>query len=485
MAEPTAEFLALLLLGRERGYLTPDDLMTVLEGVELSPELISAVVGRVTAEGIEWRDTGEILSDEALDNLAAELTRERRRQPRPYPAESEPPVTDGAQSATEIVQGLAALARRESQDGQVGPPQQDASGEPRPAAPELGRHGFLRKRARDPFRSPKRLSVAGLKLDIGVAATGTSDSVRAYLKEIGKVRLLTGEQEVALARCVERGFEAAGRLDQMEDMAAAGPGRGAWERALERQREVDERLRAEGLVARQVLVEANLRLVVSVAKWYRNRGMSFLDLIQEGNLGLMRAVEKFDYTKGFKFSTYATWWIRQAISRAIADQARTIRIPVHMVDNINAVIRAQRSLLQEWGREPTIDEVAERAEMTPDRVREVLRISQDTVSLEQPLGEDDFNLSDVLEDDGALAPSDAAARAMLADAVRNVLADLSERERQVVRLRFGLDDGQVRTLEEVGKEFGVTRERVRQIESKSLAKLRQPLRSGQLRDYLN
>jgi RNA polymerase primary sigma factor len=308
--------------------------------------------------------------------------------------------------------------------------------------------------------------------------------VRAYLKEIGKVRLLTADQEVALARCVERGMQAAARLDQVEGPPPAGPGRGAWERALERQREADERSRAEGLVARQVLVEANLRLVVSVAKWYRNRGMSFLDLIQEGNLGLMRAVEKFDYTKGFKFSTYATWWIRQAISRAIADQARTIRIPVHMVDNINAVIRAQRSLLQEWGREPTINEVAERAEMTPERARDVLRISQDTVSLEQPLGEDDFNLSDVLEDDGALAPSDAAARAMLADAVRGVLAELSERERQVVRLRFGLDDGQVRTLEEVGREFGVTRERVRQIESKSLAKLRQPLRSGQLRDYL-
>jgi RNA polymerase primary sigma factor len=353
----------------------------------------------------------------------------------------------------------------------------------------------LRRKSHDPFRRGRRVLVAGLKLDIGVTGTGSSDSVRAYLKEIGKVRLLSADQEVALARCVERGITAGARLDHFEEIeegieekAVEVAGGGGHllppPRQLDKQREADARLRAEGLMAKQMLVEANLRLVVSVAKWYRNRGLSFLDLIQEGNLGLMRAAEKFDYTKGFKFSTYATWWIRQAISRAIADQARTIRIPVHMVDNINAVVRAQRSLLQEEGREPTIDEVAKRSEMSADRVRDILRISQDTVSLEQPLGEDDFNLSDVLEDDAAPAPSDAATRAMLSEAVRNVLADLSERERKVVRLRFGLDDGQARTLEEVGREFGVTRERVRQIESKSLAKLRQPLRSGQLRDYL-
>jgi RNA polymerase primary sigma factor len=472
--DPTAHFVALLMLGRERGYLTPDDVIEVLEGVKLTPELISAVVGRVTAEGIEWRDHDEPISDEGLDRLAAELIREPRRAGR-----------GSAFSQGRSTAGPGRLEDSSTVRAELPEAEGDAQKE----------YGLLRRKSQDPFRKGRRVLVAGLKLDIGVAGTGSSDSVRAYLKEIGKVRLLSAEQEVALARCVERGIAAAARPERLEEgieetaVEAAGGSRGSRPRQVDRhqvdkQREADERLRAEGLMARQMLVEANLRLVVSVAKWYRNRGLSFLDLIQEGNLGLMRAAEKFDYTKGFKFSTYATWWIRQAISRAIADQARTIRIPVHMVDNINAVVRAQRSLLQEEGREPTIEEVAKRSEMSAERVREILRISQDTVSLEQPLGEDDFNLSDILEDDAVPAPSDAATRAMLSEAVRNVLADLSERERKVVRLRFGLDDGQARTLEEVGREFGVTRERVRQIESKSLAKLRQPLRSGQLRDYL-
>ncbi len=437
----------------------------------------------MTAEGIEWRQRDEPISDEGLDKLAAELIGEARRR-------------EAGRGEKSLAPGPGSFRRRSARGG----PSAEVDLRTGGAAAEDGdgsedKYGFLRKKPHDPFRRGRRVLVAGLKLDIGVTSTGSSDSVRAYLKEIGKVRLLSAEQEVALARCVERGIAAGARLDGFEELeealeekavevAGGGGPRRPMPRPLDKQREGDQRLRAEGLMAKQMLVEANLRLVVSVAKWYRNRGLSFLDLIQEGNLGLMRAAEKFDYTKGFKFSTYATWWIRQAISRAIADQARTIRIPVHMVDNINAVVRAQRSLLQEEGREPTIEEVAKRSEMSPDRVREILRISQDTVSLEQPLGEDDFNLSDVLEDDAAPAPSDAATRAMLSEAVRNVLADLSERERKVVRLRFGLDDGQARTLEEVGREFGVTRERVRQIESKSLAKLRQPLRSGQLRDYL-
>ena len=308
--------------------------------------------------------------------------------------------------------------------------------------------------------------------------------MRAYLKEIGNVRLLSAEQEVALAQCVERGAAAAARLDGLEEIEAASSPRGRRQRVVDKQRAVDEGLLAEGIVARHVLVEANLRLVVSVAKWYRNRGLSFLDLIQEGNLGLMRAVEKFDYTKGFKFSTYATWWIRQAISRAIADQARTIRIPVHMVDNINAVVRAQRSLLQETGREPTIDEVAKCAEMSPGPCAGNPPDQPGHRLARATLGRRRFQPVRHPGGRGGLAPGDAAARAMLVEAVRSVLADLSERERKVVCLRFGLEDGQARTLEEVGKAFGVTRERVRQIESKSLAKLRQPLRSSQLRDYL-
>jgi RNA polymerase primary sigma factor len=301
-----------------------------------------------------------------------------------------------------------------------------------------------------------------------------SDPVRMYLKEIGKVPLLTGAQEVSLAQRIEKGLLAS------EEIIAAEGGLAV---------EDKERLTAvvsDGHRAKRQLIEANLRLVVSIAKRYVGRGMLLLDLIQEGNLGLMRAVEKFDYTKGFKFSTYATWWIRQAITRAIADQARTIRIPVHMVETINKVTRVQRQMLQELGREPTVEELGEKVGMLPERVREIQRISQEPVSLEAPVGdEDDSLLGDFVEDPGAIAPADAAARALLTEAVEEALEQLSDRERRVVRLRFGLDDGQLHTLEEVGKEFGVTRERIRQIESKTLAKLRHPTRSQRLRDYLD
>jgi RNA polymerase primary sigma factor len=419
---PTADFMVLLLLGRERGFLTPDDLMSVLESVELSPALINAVVGRVQAEGIEWRE------DNGLGD------------------EPEAAAVAGAH-----------VTPLESWGGRG------------KAAGGGGRSSVAVTRARGRTRAAV---AAEDDDDLPLSA----DPVRLYLKEIGKVPLLSAAEEIILARCVEQGM-----------LAGAG--------GLERETEVIERddaelaremrLRAEGQAAKRILVEANLRLVVSIAKRYRNRGMAFLDLIQEGNLGLMRAVEKFDYTRGFKFSTYATWWIRQAITRAIADQARTIRIPVHMVETINKVVRVQRQLMQTLGREPTLEEIARRAELPVSRVEQILQLSQETISLEQPMGDDDFSLSDLIEDERAVAPSEAAARAMLNDAVNQALSELTDREQRVVRLRFGLDDGHMRTLEEVGQEFGVTRERIRQIESKTLAKLRQPMRSGHLRDYLD
>jgi RNA polymerase primary sigma factor len=305
-----------------------------------------------------------------------------------------------------------------------------------------------------------------------------NDPVRAYLREIGKVSLLSAELEVLCAQRIERGNHA---NDQLEELRRDG----TIVELSPRKRRNLEREVAEGLEARDLLTEANLRLVVSIAKRYRNRGMAFLDLIQEGNLGLMRAVEKFDYRKGFKFSTYATWWIRQAITRAVADQARTIRIPVHMVETINKVTRVQRQLSQQLGREPTVEEIAQIVELPADRIREIQRISQDTISLQQPIGGDDeFSLSDLVEDQAAEVPIDAATRVLLNEAVQRALHELTAREQEVVRLRFGLDDGRIRTLDEVGQIFGVTRERIRQIEMKTLAKLRQPSLARPLRDYL-
>jgi RNA polymerase primary sigma factor len=287
------------------------------------------------------------------------------------------------------------------------------------------------------------------------------DPVRMYLKEIGRVPLLSMEQEKSLAMRIE-----AGELELQKNGTADG------------------RLVTDGEEAKRQLTEANLRLVVSIAKKYVGRGMLFLDLIQEGNLGLIRAVEKFDYRKGYKFSTYATWWIRQAITRALADQARTIRIPVHMVETINRLIKVSRQLLQELGREPSVEEIAEAMALTPEKVREVMKISQEPISLETPIGEEeDSHLGDFIEDQEAVAPAEAASVMLLKEKMADVLQNLTERERKVLVLRFGLEDGHQRTLEEVGQEFGVTRERIRQIEAKALRKLRHPSRGKALKDY--
>ncbi len=302
----------------------------------------------------------------------------------------------------------------------------------------------------------------GLGIVVADLESSLDDPVRMYLREIGRVPLLTAEEEVRLAQLMERG-----KAERIKTVS-------------------NRRYILDGEEAQRRLTEANLRLVVSVAKKYIGRGMNLLDLIQEGNIGLIRAVEKFDYTKGYKFSTYATWWIRQAITRAIADQARTIRIPVHMVETINRLIRISRRLLQDLGREPTSEEIAEQMEITAEKVREIIKVSQEPVSLETPIGEeDDSHLGDFLEDHTALAPADAASHQLLKEQVEDVLDSLTERERKVLQLRFGLDDGRSRTLEEVGKEFHVTRERIRQIEAKALRKLRHPSRSRKLKDYLD
>ena len=417
------EWTDLLARGRTRGVLHAEEITHVLRQVELSGDVLSTVQVELAAQRITIDETIDEMGDEVADDTPVGAQR-----------------PDGA--------GVGALDRTAPEEAAVGT--------------TADAEGLLANRHR------RRTVRAATSAE---GTSNTSDPVRMYLKEIGRVELLNGDEERRLAQAIEQGNLAALELDR-PDLDPVD------------RRRLMRAVRA-GQSAKSELIQANLRLVVSIAKRYTLRGMQFLDLIQEGNLGLMRAVDKFDYTKGFKFSTYATWWIRQAITRSIADQARTIRIPVHMVESMNRVLRMQRQMHQELEREPTLDELSDRVGLPPDRVREILRISQDPLSLDSPLGEeDDSSLADFIPDLSADTPADMATKTMLVQAVEEALGELSEREQEIVRMRFGLDDGQAKTLEDVGREFGVTRERIRQIEAKTLAKLRHPMRSQKLKEFL-
>lgn len=426
--EPDAEapqsddITELVARGEERGFVTGGEIFAALPDLEPETDELAAIYSRLETAGIQ-----------VVDEIGDELEREDMTRDGSIEEDLQLPIaTEGNVGA--VVRPASALD---------GPDQ-------RP----------IRTTRSRPSRAKASSEAASL------------DPVRMYLKEIGRVPLLKREEEVSLAKRIEAGVEARA---QVESEATKTEERKASLSAVVR----------DGEFAKRDLIEANLRLVVSIAKRYLGRGMALLDLIQEGNLGLMRAVDKFDYSKGFKFSTYATWWIRQAITRAIADQARTIRIPVHMVETMNKVTRMQRQMIQELRREPTAEELAVALDMTVERVREIQGLGQDPISLEAPVGDEDHaSLGDFVKDPNAIGPSMAADIAEKQEHVRDALMELSPREREVMSLRFGLVDGQIRTLEEVGQEFGVTRERIRQIESKTLAKLRHPTRINSLRDYI-
>ena len=427
-----AEFAGLLSSAAASGHLSLDAVVHALKDVEFDPEIIEGVRQSCAAAGV-------VLDEEHESPVPPEISVPQRPDGSVVVAEVDldAPLIDEARVAR-----AAAFAATIGDDVEE---------------PSTRR-----------TRSRPRVSESG----------GSDDPVRLYLKEIGQVPLLDARQEVRVAARIKRGIDARETLEQPAESDVSGK-LDAGDVARYK------RLVRDGDRASDELTRANLRLVVSIAKRYVGRGMVLLDLVQEGNLGLMRAVEKFDHTKGFKFSTYATWWIRQAITRAIADQARTIRIPVHMVEAMNRVKRVQRQMHQELKREPTVEELAEEVDQPVGKVREILRIALDPLSLDSPVGEEDeTNLGDFIEDQNAVAPVEVAVRNLLTDEVAEVLHELSDREQEVVRLRFGLDDGRPRTLEEVGKQFGVTRERIRQIEAKTLAKLRHPHRSDRLRDYL-
>lgn len=434
--EIKSQIATLLLKGAENGSVTEDDVQGMLKDISVSEEQLNAVYGILREQGISVvsADDDDVVIGADDDDLSA--------------------GTDDLDDD---------LDDEDNEDHDI----------------RVAKRADAEMAAAKPKKKSRSCTSRSRSRTRGVDASTvmlTGDPVRMYLKEIGKVDLLTAADEVDLAMKIEAGLEASNKLEAAEN--------GEIELTRAEMRRLT-RVENVGLEAKQALISANLRLVVSIAKRYVGRGMLFLDLIQEGNLGLIRAVEKFDYEKGFKFSTYATWWIRQAITRAIADQARTIRIPVHMVETINKLVRVQRQLLQDLGRDPTPEEIGAEMDMSADRVREIQKISQEPVSLETPIGEEeDSQLGDFIEDSQAVVPPDAASFSMLQEQLTQVLDSLADRERKVIELRFGLVDGHPRTLEEVGREFGVTRERIRQIESKTLAKLRHPSRSSKLKDYI-
>jgi RNA polymerase primary sigma factor len=424
-----AEFASLLNFATVSGRLSLDAVVHALKDVEFDPEIIEGIRQSCAAAGV-------MLDEEHESPVPPEISVPQR----PDGSVVVPEIDPDAPPIDE-----ARVARAAAFAATIGDDVEEPS--------------TRRTRGRS------RVSESG----------GSDDPVRLYLKEIGQVPLLDARQEVRVAARIKRGIDAREMLERPAEVGKLNASDNARYKRLVR----------DGDRASDELTRANLRLVVSIAKRYVGRGMVLLDLSQEGNLGLMRAVEKFDHTKGFKFSTYATWWIRQAITRAIADQSRTIRIPVHMVEAMNRVKRVQRQMHQELKREPTVEELAEEVDQPVAKVREILRIALDPLSLDSPVGEEDeTNLGDFIEDHNAVAPVEVAVRNLLTDEVAEVLHELSDREQEVVRLRFGIDDGRPRTLEEVGKQFGVTRERIRQIEAKTLAKLRHPHRSDRLRDYL-
>ncbi len=433
--EIKSQIATLLLKGAENGSVTEDDVQGMLKDISVSEEQLNAVYGILREQGINVVSADDDVVIGADDDELSAGTDD---------------LDDDLDDEDNEDHDIRVAKRADAEMAAAKPKKKSRS-----------RTSRSRSRTRGVDASTVML---------------TGDPVRMYLKEIGKVDLLTAADEVDLAMKIEAGLEASNKLEAAEN--------GEIELTRAEMRRLT-RVENVGLEAKQALISANLRLVVSIAKRYVGRGMLFLDLIQEGNLGLIRAVEKFDYEKGFKFSTYATWWIRQAITRAIADQARTIRIPVHMVETINKLVRVQRQLLQDLGRDPTPEEIGAEMDMSADRVREIQKISQEPVSLETPIGEEeDSQLGDFIEDSQAVVPPDAASFSMLQEQLTQVLDSLADRERKVIELRFGLVDGHPRTLEEVGREFGVTRERIRQIESKTLAKLRHPSRSSKLKDYI-